>query len=217
MIQSSWKELIKRIVYTISFMLISAMYVLTNHYTGRERELSTFIDNAIPFNKYFIFVYVFWYVYVAGFLVYFFMYDEKKYYKILVGLNAGMLICYLIYIIFPTTLPRHMLYPVEGITGHFFKLLYARDNPYNCFPSIHVLNTMIIAVYVQKDELYLNNYIKKASLISAASIIFSTLAIKQHVILDVAAAGFLAYMLYGVLEYRKIYAKVRSMMRVSQT
>lgn len=214
---NNWKDVLKRGLYSVSFLIVSMLYTVINQYTGREKELTTFVDNLIPFNKYFILAYVFWYVYIGVFLVYFCLFDEKKYYKILIGLNAGMIISYFVYIIFPTTVPRPVFAAGDGIIGSLFNWLYARDNPYNCFPSIHVMNTLIIAVYVQKDKFYLNKYIKAVSAFCACAIIYSTLAIKQHVVLDVLLAAIVAYTLYGILDYREIFAKVRDRLRIQET
>lgn len=210
-----WKDVIKRGIYATVLLPVSYLYMVLNHYTGREREIITFIDSLIPFNPYFIFAYILWYFYVAIFIIYFCIYDERKYYKLLIGISAGMLICYVIYTVFPTTVVRPVFEGDEGVVGTLFKWLYRKDNPYNCFPSIHVLNTILVAIYVQKDSLYLNKYIKIGSLVCAAAIIYSTLAIKQHVVFDVLSAAVLSYGLHGILDYKEISEKFRSEQRES--
>jgi len=57
--------------------------------------------------------------------------------------------------------------------------LYKVDKPYNCFPSIHVLNSVLIALYIYESE-KVNKWIKAICIIMSASIILSTMFIKQH-------------------------------------
>lgn len=197
--ERSFKAIFKRALYSISFLLISSLYPLTNVYTGRERLLITPIDEAIPFNKYFIIMYVFWYIYLLLFIGYFCIYNKYSYYKVLLGINLGMLICYVIYLVYPTTVPRLNIDYENGFIGFLFKWLYSRDNPYNCFPSIHVLDIMIIVPYVIK-EIGMNKYIKIFCYITSILIIYSTFAIKQHVILDAVSATIVALALYAIFE-----------------
>ncbi len=210
-----YNSLIKRGLYSLTYIVLSSLYPLTNKLTGRERELTTALDNMIPFNKYFIYPYVYWYLYVAAFFIYFLLCDEENYYKMLISLNVGVVISYMIYIIFPTTVPRPNFDPGGGLVGFLFKFVYSNDNPYNCLPSIHVLNTMTIAIYVQKDKLHLSKTIKILSIISAILIIYSTFAIKQHVVLDAIAGTALSFGIYGALHLKPYLAKKKSMQEVS--
>jgi membrane-associated phospholipid phosphatase len=73
--------------------------------------------------------------------------------------------------------------------------LYAADNPYNCFPSIHVLNSVLVALYTYKsDKVY--KTIKVICVIVSSSIILSTMLIKQHYFADVAVGIIFAFVLY---------------------
>lgn len=211
-----WNQVLKRSLYSVSFLLVSSLYTVFNKYTGRERELTTYIDRLIPFNKYFIIPYVLWYLYVAIFMVYYCIYNEKKYFKILTAINLGMLISYAIYFVYPTTVPRPVFDAGSGLIGWLFKWLYSRDNPYNCFPSIHVINTLIIAIYVQRD-VHFNKYIKAVSVITACAIIYSTMAIKQHVVADVISASGIACALYAIMDYRELLTRFKSFKRVPES
>ena len=212
-----YKAILKRSAYSISFFIISYFYVFTNRYTGREKEVVTHLDNLIPFNKYFVLVYVFWYAYVGISIAYFCIYDEKVYYKLLIALNTGMVISYIIFFIYPTTVARPDYIPGNDLIGMLFKFIYKNDNPYNCLPSIHVLNTITVAFYIMRDELYMRRWIKTAYLVCAAAIIYSTLAIKQHVILDALTSAVLACILYAVLNYKEVFVWLRATSRLSET
>jgi hypothetical protein len=212
--RDNWKVLLRRALYAATFLMVTSLYPLLNRYTGREKVLVTFLDRLIPFNKYFVFVYVYWYFYMAVFLIYFWLNDPKKYYKILIGFNVGMIISYFIYMVYPTTVPRPVFsYDGTGVVDWLFRWLYGRDNPYNCFPSIHVINSLVLAIYVQKDNMYLSRLVKAFSWVSALAIIYSTFAIRQHVILDAVSAAVIAYGMYFIMDYKEITAWIKSRRR----
>mgnify|MGYP001574764921 FL=1 len=73
--------------------------------------------------------------------------------------------------------------------------LYAADNPYNCFPSIHVLNSVLIALYIYESE-KVCKVTKTICVITTVFIILSTMFIKQHYFVDVLAGIIFACVLY---------------------
>jgi len=62
-----WRCIIKRGIFALLIPLISIIYPVLNKYNPNVKVLITFIDNLIPFNKYFIIFYVTWYGYVGIF------------------------------------------------------------------------------------------------------------------------------------------------------
>lgn len=202
----NFKVVLFRLAFLVSIAFSSLIYVYLNNYRGRVYHIQTALDQAIPFNKYFIVPYVVWYIYLGIFFFYYAVYDEKKYFKILASIIIGMLICYVIYYFFPTYVPRPQVVG-NDIFAKAVRFIYNRDNPYNCFPSIHVLESVIIAVYVNRD-LVLGYKVKLASTVTAILIILSTLYIKQHYIYDAVSAGAMAYGLYFIFNYREILTKI---------
>jgi len=73
--------------------------------------------------------------------------------------------------------------------------LYEADNPYNCFPSIHVLNSVLIALFTFESE-KVHKLTKAICVIISVSIILSTMFIKQHYFADVVAGIIFACILY---------------------
>jgi membrane-associated phospholipid phosphatase len=202
------RNVLKRILFSVSIAISIQIYGILNNYRGKVYHIQTAFDTAIPFNKYFVVPYIIWYFYVAFVLFYYAVYDDKRYFKLLAGINIGMLICYVIYYFFPTYTPRPTVYG-NDIFADAVRFVYSRDNPYNCFPSIHVLDSVLIGVYINRDE----NISPIAKLISTAiaiSIVFSTLFIKQHYVYDVISGAILAYSIYIAFNYREILEKIRS-------
>ncbi|MBU3100977.1 MULTISPECIES: phosphatase PAP2 family protein [Clostridium] len=189
-----WKDVIKRGMFALSIPLISLTYPLINQYRGNTNDLFTFVDKLIPFNKFFILPYISWYVFIAIFSVILCIYDKEKYFKLLITLDLGMIMCYIIYYFYPTYVPR----PIIVGTDFFSNLvlsLYAADNPYNCFPSIHVLNSVLITLYIYESEM-VSKCIKVICSIMSFSIVLSTMFIKQHYFADVIAGIIFAFILY---------------------
>jgi len=203
-IASEWKEIIKRGVWALAVPILSIIYALLNTDRGWVNVIEVSIDRYIPFNKYFIVPYVLWYLYVGFFLMLLCVISEKSYRNLLINLLIGALICYGIFYVFPTTVPRPIINS-QDIFSKMVLIIYNRDNPFNCFPSIHVLNAMLTAIYVNREP-KLNRGVKFISTLIALLIVLSTMFIKQHFFLDAVAATILAYGLYMVnylIDYRK--------------
>jgi membrane-associated phospholipid phosphatase len=189
-----WKDIMKRGLWALSIPLISLTYPILNQQRGDTNSVFTAVDKLIPFNKYFIVPYSSWYVFIAVFCAILCIVDKERYLKLLITLNIGMITCYVIYYIYPTYVPRPM------VTGNdFFSNLvlnlYEVDNPYNCFPSIHVLNSVLIALYTYESE-KVHKLTKTICGIIAVSIILSTMFVKQHYFADVVASIIFAFILY---------------------
>ncbi|WML31376.1 phosphoesterase [Neobacillus sp. OS1-32] len=175
--------------------LLGLVYRLLNANAQNATDLITPIDKMIPYMPIFIIPYILWYAYFAGFLVYFCFKDTKVYLKTLLLLSLGELACFVIYFFFQTTVPRP---PVEGndILTILVKWIYTIDQPYNCFPSIHVQTTfsiMLASLHI-KNKHVINNILLH---IGGGLIIVSTLFVKQHVIFDMVGSMFLVAFIYG--------------------
>lgn len=95
-----------------------------------------------------------------------------------------------LFLVCPTTNVR----PADlgtGLGSDLLRLLYDMDLPVNLFPSIHCLASWMCFVAVRSSH-RLPVWYKVITGIGAGLICFSTLAVKQHVIADVAAGIFLA-------------------------
>ena len=189
-----WRDVIKRGLLGLSIPLISLTYPLLNQYKGDAGDLVTFVDKLIPFNKIFILPYVSWYIFIAIFSVILCILDKERYLKLLITLNIGMITCYIIYYLYPTYVPRPTVTGTDFLSNLVLNL-YEVDNPYNCFPSIHVLNSSLIALYTSGSE-KVCKWVKVTCVIMSGSIILSTMFIKQHYFVDVLAGIILACILY---------------------
>ena len=106
---------------------------------------------------------------------------------------------------YPTTLPR----PASAaIGGGFFawclRIAYGMDDPYNCFPSLHVAQVFLAAFTCH----LVSRGLGRAAMVWASLVAVSTLFTKQHYVVDVVAGILLAYAAYFVFLRRHPRAAV---------
>ncbi|WP_291570115.1 phosphatase PAP2 family protein [Clostridium sp. UBA4548] len=178
---------IKDNLFSLMLMLLipitNIFYGVLNNSNRGVYSLVTDLDRIIPFSQVFILPYMLWYPFILLTLVYFCFYYKEVYYKTLSTLILGMVLCYVVYFFFQTTVPRPELIG-DDILTKIIGIVYKSDNPYNCFPSIHVLTSYAMIIGMRKSgssNLKVNNLVS----FTAWLIIISTLLVKQHVILDV--------------------------------
>lgn len=193
-ILNDWKKILIRSIFALSIPFLSIIYIVLDKPRGNIHVLSTCIDTYIHFNKYFIIPYILWYVYIALTLLYFMLNDARTYWKLLACMVIGVSVCYTIFYYFPTTVGRPALVGNDIFTK-LVKIIYDSDLPYNCFPSIHVLHTVFVTTYINKDNEF-NSAFKFFCNIFAVSIILSTMFLKQHFFMDVVGGAVLAYSIY---------------------
>lgn len=188
------KDILKRLFYTLSIPVVHMLYFILNQPNADAHTITTFVDKIIPFNEWFIIPYVYWYFHIAGLLIIFiFKMDNKQYLKVLGSLILGEIICCVIFYFYPTAINRQVI-TNDGILNSLVKLIYANDNPGNCFPSLHVLNTVILSYFF--FDVSKNKLLRFLTVTFCFLIILSTMFIKQHYFLDAVSAIALGSALY---------------------
>lgn len=210
---------LKRFIPLLGMLIFPVMgwlYALTNnpdlHPDRQVFSLMTDLDRAIPLVKLFVLPYAVWIFYIYVCLVYFFIKDPAVYRKALITYVMCALICYGIYLVFQTTVPRPDLTGNDPVT-RLLMLIYHRDQPFNCFPSIHCFSSYMVmkALYTSKFR----NRINQTLIYGMSSlIIVSTFFIKQHTLLDAVCGILLADIVYRALLLIERAAKQRKPERV---
>jgi membrane-associated phospholipid phosphatase len=187
------------LLFLLSIPLLHTIYDYLNKYhTKSATNILTTADAYIPFVPEFIIPYIGWYFFMFFYLFYLCQKDRKIYYESLITINIGMLISYVIYFAFQTTVPRPILVGNDFYTN-LVRFIYINDQPYNCFPSIHVLTTFVIMYGIYKSEInsfFHRNFVYLFGLL----IIVSTVFVKQHSIIDGIAAVALVILVFSVVE-----------------
>ncbi|MGN7762962.1 phosphatase PAP2 family protein [Paenibacillus sp. 22594] len=176
------KKLQKQIplLWLLTIPLIGLLYSLQNHLRPVEHVLVTKMDQATPFIPVFSVFYFVWYPFIFITLILIFQKRSSAYYHTLVAVCIGILLCNVVFLVFPTHVPR----PQLGEGWNFFvPITYRFDEPYNAFPSIHVLTCYLM----QRGSRELSKPVRLAVVVMGGLIILSTLFIKQHVIADAVA------------------------------
>lgn len=176
------------ILTMLIFPFLGMLYHWVNQPKASVYSLMTSVDYAVPFVRFFVLPYSIWIFYIYACLIYFFIKDLKVYYRTLLIYTLCALLCYFIYSIFQTTVPRPYLVGNDMFT-QLTKYVYNRDLPYNCFPSIHCFSCYLVMKAIYKSSF--KNRLNQTLIYSMSTIIIlSTFLVKQHAILD-AIAGFL--------------------------
>jgi membrane-associated phospholipid phosphatase len=106
-----------------------------------------------------------------------------------------MLVSYAGFVLYPTVAPRPSGGLGDGFAAWSLQLIYALDQPYGCFPSLHVAYSFVSALTCHR----VHRGVGLAATVWAALIGVSTLYTKQHYVVDVAggvAAALAAYALF---------------------
>lgn len=195
-------KLLKKNLIPLTLMLLipieTIIYGILNNSLRGVHYLVTPVDNFIPFLKIFVIPYLLYYPFIGFTLIYLCFYYREVYYKTICSLLLGMLISYLVYFIFQTATPRPELQGNDFFTN-VVRFIYGKDNPFNCFPSIHVLTSYLMIKGIMKSG-EKNLLIKACIWLVGLSIILSTQFIKQHVILDLISGIMLANVIYRMID-----------------
>ncbi|MBW7456977.1 phosphatase PAP2 family protein [Paenibacillus sepulcri] len=181
----------------LSIPLLSIAYIYLNHSRGEHTfSLVTDLDQQIPFLKIFILPYLAWFVFILACFVYLAFRNRQLYMHTLLRFNIGLVVCYLVYAVYQTHVPRPELV-VNDWLGRLVQYVYSMDEPFNCFPSTHVLTSYcMMKAFISSPGI--NRYIRIAVSGMSILIIASTLFVKQHVLMDMAGAIAVVEVIYFV-------------------
>jgi membrane-associated phospholipid phosphatase len=160
---------------------------------------ATPLDNAIPFQAHWFYVYASLWVYasLAPALMPNFLSLLK--YGVFVGIVC--LIGLIIFYIYPTAVPFDTTQYANAV---LLKPLHELDKTGNALPSLHVACALFTAFSLHRilRELEAAKWLVWINALWCLAIVYSTMAIKQHTVLDVVAGAALAVLVYAADQYR---------------
>lgn len=209
----NYKENAKRISWILILPIISIIYVYLNNNTLHANSVELELDRMIPFVSIFVIPYLYWYIYVFAGLVFFAMKNKEAYKKLMLTIVISMLCCYSIYYFFPTTVVRPKIVNINFM-NQLVKFVYSMDKPYNCFPSIHILNLFLVSLFFYRYNK--NKFFKIFISLNFIMISLSILFVKQHYVLDILSAILLAMVVYLSVTVLDYYANIDIFKRVVQ-
>ncbi|MDD4112565.1 MAG: phosphatase PAP2 family protein [Herbinix sp.] len=161
------------------------------------------LDNYIPFMEIFVIPYFLWFIFIFVTVAYFFLTSRQEFYKCCAFLFIGMTICLIIYSIWPNGHYLRVNLNELGRSNIFTRILgrlYSFDTATNVFPSIHVYNSIGAMIAIRKSERLRHiKWLQISTFILTVLICISTVALKQHSILDVFAGIALSIIVYAFI------------------
>ena len=198
------KEFFKKYKHGLFFLYMFVYFPWFGHVedevTTEFHEIYMPMDDMIPFCEFFIVPYLLWFVYVAGFAIYFFFKDSGEFTRLCIFLGVGMTL----FLIFSSIYPNgHYLRPDTFARDNIFvdavKALYGTDTATNIMPSIHVYNSLAVATAIRYSKHLKKARIQVSSFVLMILIIMSTVFLKQHSMWDVIGALILGAIMWTLL------------------
>lgn len=184
---TGWADAAICIVLAVSLYLINQIYGLLNHGPA-VLHLQSALDDIIPLVPIFVIPYVSLEPLAYLTLAIFLLFNTRIYKSACLSLISALLVSYLFYIFLQTEMIRPALVGTDVLT-QAIRQVYATDNPYNAFPSLHTSLSTILAIHWLKAE----RRIGIVFAIWTVLIVASTVFVKQHYIADIASGLLLAF------------------------
>jgi membrane-associated phospholipid phosphatase len=176
----------------VSLLLIPAIlatnliYGSLNHGPNRI-FLETPLDRALPVVPIFAIPYVSLIPYIGVSLVAFLFFRVRIYRSAALTMIIVWLISYAVYFFLQSYIARPQITGIDPFSA-IIRTIYASDQPYNDFPSLHTSLSTIIAIHWWRVD----RRIGVPAAIWTALIVASTVLVKQHYLADVAGGLVLA-------------------------
>ncbi len=185
------------------WLVYFALYFITENLIPAERchPIHCALDDLIPFNEYFLFFYVGWYLLVFGALAYTFFFDVEAFKKVQTFIMITQAVAMLCYIVWPSRQDlRPDVFERQNILTAIMAFIYSFDTSTGVCPSLHVAYSLGILSVGLKDKLLAPIW-KLALTLFVLGVCAAVCFVKQHSAVDVFAALPLALLaellLYG--------------------
>ena len=172
------------------WLVYFCLYFVTENCIPAERfhVISCGLDDIIPFHEGFLIIYCYWYLFLGGSLLWFFLYDIPSFKRLQVYLIALQIMAMATYIIYPSIqLLRPESFARDNVLTRLMAFIYAFDTPTGVCPSCHVAFS-IGAASTWCHRRGTSKAWKCFVIISVVLISISTAFVKQHSVVDIFAA-----------------------------
>ena len=166
-------------------------------------NIETVLDERIPFIPWTLVIYfgcyLFWginYILIAR-------QEKESVYRFFTADAISRIVCFCFFVLFPTTNTRPELIG-HDIWTQAVRALYQWDAPQNLFPSIHCLVSWMCCIGLRGCD-RIPKWYKWVSKFIAVLVFVSTLALRQHVLIDVAGGILLAELVCYISNRRDGY------------
>lgn len=174
----------------LGWVVYFLFYFLTENFIPVENchVIHSALDDRIPFNEFFFIPYCFWYLLIVISLGYFALYDVENFKNLQIFIIITQVVAMTVYILYPSV---QNLRPTEFARDNFFTwlagIIYTLDTPTGVCPSLHVAYSLGIGSCWLKEK-SASKLWKGFVVFSVILISLSTAVVKQHSVVDIAAA-----------------------------
>ena len=174
----------------LGWVVYFLFYFLTENFIPVENchVIHSALDDRIPFNEFFFIPYCFWYLLIVISLGYFALYSVENFKNLQIFIIITQVVAMTVYILYPSV---QNLRPTEFARDNFFTwlagIIYTFDTPTGVCPSLHVAYSLGIGSCWLKEK-SASKLWKGFVVFSVILISLSTAVVKQHSVIDIAAA-----------------------------
>ena len=157
------------------------------------------LDDLIPFNEYFVVIYMLWFPSIMLVLLALMLVSERDFKRLAFTMFTGMTISLIIYGILPTGLLLRPQIEDTNFFRHVMLIVWGVDEAVNVCPSIHCSSSSATALVLACSP-----FCRRYPKVSAAVILFmlliivSTVFVKQHSVIDVVCGVGLTCLLFAI-------------------
>jgi membrane-associated phospholipid phosphatase len=184
---TGWLNAVLCIALAVAVYFTDEIYNLLNHGPA-VLNLRTPLDVALPVVRPFVIPYVSLNPVVYFTLIVFLLFRTRVFQSACLAMLTAWFVSYLFYFFLQTEVIRPVLTGTDLFT-RMIQGVYATDNPYNDFPSLHTSISTLLAIHWFQFD-------RRAGIVAAvwtALIVASTVLIKQHYVADLVAGLLLAF------------------------
>ena len=167
-----------------------AMYFLTERLIPAEacHVIHSPLDDLIPFREEFVIFYVGWYALIIGSLGYFLLYSVDSFRKLQTYIIITQTLAVGVYILYPSCQNlRPEAFPRQNVLTAILSIIYRLDTPTGVCPSLHVaISVAIASVWLREKRAKL--WLRAAIALFCLGVCLSVAFVKQHSVIDIAAA-----------------------------
>jgi membrane-associated phospholipid phosphatase len=175
------------LLLAVAVYFTSGIYALLNHGPA-VLNLRTPLDAALPVVPIFVIPYDSLEPLVYATLIIFLVFRTRVFQSACLALISAWLVSYAFYFFLQTEVIRPVLSGTDVLT-RMIRDVYATDQPFNDFPSLHTSLSTILAIHWFRIDRRLGIVLA----IWTALIVASTLLVKQHYIADLLSGLLLAF------------------------
>lgn len=180
----------RHLLLLFGWVVYFALYFLTERLIPPQRchVIHSPLDDIIPFCEAFVIFYILWYVLIAGSLGYFLLYSVDSFQKLQSYIIITQLLATAVFVLWPSRQElRPAVFPRQNLLTDMLGVLYKLDTPTGVFPSLHVaVSVGIASTWLRHRQVHL--WVRAAVTLLCVGVCLSVAFVKQHSVLDIAAA-----------------------------